>query len=102
MALYHYVPQATLRRQARGSLSIKIPSTSITSANVEVRRVVNQDPASRVPYAKFIAEQRAIIRKQTAGAWRGYNHPNTHRACRFAHAYIWSKGVANNINNLIS
>ena len=50
----------------RGLLSIKIPSTSIASANVEVKRVVSQEPVSRGPYTKFTAEQRAVIGKRAA------------------------------------
>ena len=81
MALYCYFKRHSDDKlpDPRGLLSIKIPSTSITSANVEVRHVVNQEPASRGPYAKFtaepqivsftilsLAEQRAVIGKRAA------------------------------------
>ena len=52
MALYRYLewhPDDELP-DPRGSLSIKIPFTSIVSANVEVRPVVSQEPASRGSY----------------------------------------------------
>ena len=42
-----------------GPLLINMPS----SANVKVRRVVSEEPASRGPYAKFTAVQRAVIGK---------------------------------------
>ena len=50
------LPQATLRRQAAWSLEfivnqdINLVHTSITSANVEVGRIVSQEPATRGPY----------------------------------------------------
>ena len=48
-----------------GPLSLEIPSTSIVSANEEVRRVASAEPSKqRGPYAKFTTEQRAVIGKQ--------------------------------------
>ena len=52
MAPYHYLKLDSDDKlpDSRGSLPIKIPSISIMSANVEVRRVVSQKPALRGPY----------------------------------------------------
>ena len=48
------------------SIKIHVPSTSIASANVEVRCVVSQEPVSRGPYPKLTAKQRAVIGKRVA------------------------------------
>ena len=68
MALYRYFKQHSNDElpDPQGPLSIEVPSTSIVSANEEVRRVVSKEPAKRGPYAKFTAEQRAEIGKRAA------------------------------------
>ena len=68
MVLYRYFKRHSDNKlpDPRGPLSIKIPSTSIASANVEVRDVVGQESASRGPYVKITAEQRAVIGKRAA------------------------------------
>ena len=100
MALYRYLKRHSDDElpDPRGPLSIKIPSTS---ANVEVRRVVSQEPASWGPYAKFTAEQRTVIGKRQLGLL-GIIY--IYSTCRFACVHIRSKGVVNNnmgMSNLI-
>ena len=58
MALYRYFKQHSDDQlpDPQGPLSIEVPSTSIVSANEEVRHVVSKEPAKRGPYANFTAE----------------------------------------------
>ena len=68
MALYRYFKQHSNDKlpDPQGPLSIEVPSTSVVSANEEVRRVVSKEPAKRGPYTKFTAEQTAEIGKRAA------------------------------------
>lgn len=68
MALYRYFKQHSKDKlpDPQCPLSIEVPSTSIVSANEEVRRVVSKEPAKKGPYAKFTAEQKAEIGKRAA------------------------------------
>ena len=68
MALYHYFKRHPDEKlpDPQGPLSIKMPSSSIASANGEVRGVASQEPASRGAYSKFTSEQKAVIGKRAA------------------------------------
>ena len=68
MALYHYFKQHPDEKlpDPQGPLLIKMPSSSIASANGEVRSVASQEPASRGAYSKFTSEQKAVIGKRAA------------------------------------
>ena len=71
MALYRYFKQQSNINDKlpdpQGALSMKVPSTSIVSANEEVRHVVSKGPAQkRGSYTKFTAEQRGEIGKRAA------------------------------------
>lgn len=49
-----------------GSLSKKIPSSAITSANVEVKKVVDSKNCGRGPYTKLSANVKAELGKHAA------------------------------------
>ena len=66
MALHRYFKTTdTKLLDPRGPLSKVVPSTSITSANGEMRHVLQQTP-KRGTYAKLTADKKAEIRKRAA------------------------------------